>query len=311
VILHLLFAAAMAVDPGALDALQKRAAELDTDVLVVMVDGKVVLQKWLVGKPRKLIAASVTKSVVALAIGRLVTLGKLRVDQPVADFYPEWRQGRKKRITIKHLLTHTSGLQAKSDEEEIGISPDLVQLALAAELVTDPGTTFEYNDKAMAILAGIVEKVAGKRLHVFVRAEIFAPLGIVDTGWTLDPAGNPYAMGGLEIAPIDLAKIGQLMLDGGRWQGREILSPGWVKEATTSSEKNPEYGYLWWLYRDAQGAVVGFGAQGHQGQHLAVFPAERLVAVRMRDIRRVEVTLDNHRRFGFWDFPQAVRALVK
>ncbi len=307
----LLLAAALAIDPGALEALKKRAAELDTDVLVVLVDGKVVLQTWLVGRPRKLISASVTKSVVAMAIGRLVTLGKLRVDQPVADFYPEWRQGRKKLITVRHLLTHTSGLQVRSDEEEIGISPDLVQLALAAELVSDPGSRFEYNDKAMAILAGIVEKVAGKRLHVFLREEIFAPLGIVDTSWTLDPAGNPYAMGGLELWPIDLVKIGQLMLDGGRWQGREILSPDWVKEATTPSERNPDYGYLWWLYRDEQGTVVGYGGAGHQGQHVVVFPALRMVAVRMRDIRRIVVTPEGHRRFRWAEFPQMVHALYK
>jgi CubicO group peptidase (beta-lactamase class C family) len=310
-VIPLLLAVALALDPGALEALEKRAAELDTDALVVLVDGKVVLQKWLIGKPRKLISASVTKSVVALAIGRLVTLGKLRVDQPVADFYPEWRQGRKKLITIRHVLTHTSGLQAKSDEEEIGISPNLLQLALTAELVSDPGSRFEYNDKAMAILAGIVDKVAGKPWHTFVRAEIFAPLGIVDTSFELDPAGNTYAMGGLAIYPIDLIKIGQLMLDRGRWQGREILSPDWVTEATTPSEKNPNYGYLWWLYRDEQGAVVGFGGQGNQGQHLAVFPALRLVAVRMRDIQRVAVTPEGFRRFGFREFPEMVRALLK
>ncbi len=242
------FALAAGIDPTALDALVKRAGELDTDALVVMKDGKVVLEKWYDGKPRRIEAMSVTKSVVALAVGRLITTGKIKsVDQPVADFFPEWRQGKKKLITIRHLLTQTSGIQSQPTTEEVYASPDFVQLALCAELSSDPGTRFSYNNKALNLLAGVVQRAAGKRLDVYLGEEVFAPLGITDFGWTLDAAGNPHGMSGLQILPADLAKLGQLILDGGRWNGKQLLSPEWVKEATSPSAKLPGYGYLWWL----------------------------------------------------------------
>jgi CubicO group peptidase (beta-lactamase class C family) len=241
-------AMAAGIDPTALNALVKRAGELDTDALVVMKDGKVVLEKWFDGKPRKIEAMSVTKSVVALAVGRLITTGKIKsVDQPVADFYPEWRQGRKKLITIRHLLTQTTGLQSPPTTEEIYVAPDFVQLALCAELASDPGTRFSYNNKALNLVGGVVQRASGKRMDVYLKEEVFAPLGITDFTWTLDGAGNPHGMSGLQILPADLAKLGQLMLDGGQWNGKQILSPVWVKEATSPSEKLAQYGYLWWL----------------------------------------------------------------
>jgi CubicO group peptidase (beta-lactamase class C family) len=246
--LILTWAMAAGIDPTALNALVKRAGELDTDALVVMKDGKVVLEKWFDGKPRKIEAMSVTKSVVALAVGRLITTGKIKsVDQPVADFYPEWRQGRKKLITIRHLLTQTTGLQSPPTTEEIYVAPDFVQLALCAELASDPGTRFSYNNKALNLVGGVVQRASGKRMDVYLKEEVFAPLGITDFSWTLDGAGNPHGMSGLQILPADLAKLGQLMLDGGQWNGKQILSPEWVKEATSPSEKLAQYGYLWWL----------------------------------------------------------------
>jgi CubicO group peptidase (beta-lactamase class C family) len=246
--LILTWAMAAGIDPTALDALVKRAGELDSDALVVMVDGKVVLEKWFDGKPRPIEAMSVTKSVVALAVGRLITTGKIKsVDQPVADFYPEWRQGKKKLITIRHLLTQTTGLQSPPTTEEVYAAPDFVQLALCAELVSDPGERFSYNNKALNLVGGVVQRASGKRMDQYLRDEVFAPLGITNFTWTLDSAGNPHGMSGLQILPADLAKLGQLMLDGGKWNGKQIISAEWVKDATSPSERFPGYGYLWWL----------------------------------------------------------------
>jgi CubicO group peptidase (beta-lactamase class C family) len=174
---------------------------------------------WRFGKPKQIIETmSVTKSIVNLAVGRLVTKGLLSsIDEPVCTFYPEWKQGRKKNITIRHIMNHTSGLQNVPDAmEEVYPSPDLVQLALCAEVVHDPGTQSSYNNKAVNLLAGIVRKICGQRLDMFMKEEVFAPLGIEEFYWMDDHADNPHVMAGLGLFPEDLANLGQLVLNRGK-----------------------------------------------------------------------------------------------
>ncbi len=129
------------IDKAAFERLRERAREADSDAVVIVKDGRLVADRDF-GHPRGPIEAmSATKSIVSLAIGKLIDQGKIRsLDQPVHDFYPEWNQGRKKLITVRHLLNHTSGLQSFPITTEIYASPDFVQFALAAEVSDDPGT---------------------------------------------------------------------------------------------------------------------------------------------------------------------------
>jgi len=192
---------------------------------------------------------SCTKSVVGLAVGSLIADGALTdLEQPVWRFYPEWKQGAKQRITLRHLLNHTSGLQnLPSAEEEINHAPDAVRLALAAELTAEPGTRFSYNNKAVNLLAGIVQRASGRTLDADVADRLFAPLGIADFDWTWDPAGNPYGMAGLALHATDLAKIGQLVLNRGQWDGRPIVGPDWLDASLAAGQPyNPLSGLLWW-----------------------------------------------------------------
>jgi CubicO group peptidase (beta-lactamase class C family) len=243
-------AADVGIDPAALGRLKARAEKARSDAVVVVKDGKLVAD-WTFGKPAGPIEAmSATKSIVNLAVGRLIDQGKIRsLDQPVSDFYPEWRQGRKRQITIRHLMNHTSGLENHPQAGEIFASPDFVQFALTADLSDDPGSRFAYNNKAVNLLAGVVRKAAGRRMDVYIGEEIFAPMGIADFTWSLDGAGNPHGMAGLQIRAIDLAKIGQMMLDGGTWKGRRLVSEEWVKLSTgqPGQPHDPTCGLLWWL----------------------------------------------------------------
>jgi CubicO group peptidase (beta-lactamase class C family) len=223
--------------------------------VVIVKDGKLVAD-WTFGKPEGPIEAmSATKSIVSLAIGSLIDQGKIKsLDQPVSDFYPEWKRGRKRQITIRHLLNHTSGLENKPITREIYDSPDFVQFALAAELGDDPGSRFSYNNKAVNLLAGIVLKTSGRRMDTYIGEEIFKPMAITQFQWSLDPAGNPQAMAGLQIRAIDLAKIGQMMLDGGKWKETRIVSEEWVRISTSQPGQGlaPTCGLLWWLIPDRE-----------------------------------------------------------
>ncbi|WP_426702279.1 serine hydrolase domain-containing protein [Rhodanobacter sp. Col0626] len=191
---------------------------------------------------------SVTKSVVALGIGQLLDQGRIKsLDQPVADFYPEWKQGRKKDITVRMLLEHTSGLQNfPRTDVEVYPAPDAIQLALAAELSSKPGSTASYNNKAVNLLAGIIEKASGQPMDVFFREGMFRTMGIHPGPWDKDKTGHPYAMAGLKLTAADLAKLGQLVLDHGRWQGRQLLSASFVDSMLAPASMEGQCGLLWW-----------------------------------------------------------------
>lgn len=202
---------------------------------------------------------SVTKSVVGLTIGRLVTLGKLSsVDEPVHTFFPEWRQGRKRDITVRMLMEHTSGLQnVPITTVEIQPSSDYVQLALAAELVADPGTMYSYNNKAVNLLAGVVERADGRKLDDFVREELLVPLSITDSEWLRDASGNPHAMSGLALHAMDLAKIGQLVVQGGRWAaGEQLIAGEWFELMDNPGDHERESALMWWHVHDSKLTVT-------------------------------------------------------
>jgi len=235
------------IDAPALQQLLRAAEAAHSDAVVVWKDGRKV-GAWYFGiAPKRIEAMSATKSIVNLAIGRLVTTGAIRsIDDPVSKYYPEWKQGKKRAITIRQLLDHTSGMQSDGSQE-VESSPDVVQLALAAELTDEPGTHFYYNNKAVNLLAGIVQRASGKKMDALLRSDVFGPLGITDFIWVRDSAGNPYSYARLQILPEDMAKLGQLVLDRGRWNGTQLIAPEWFDAIMRGSPLEPRVGLLWWL----------------------------------------------------------------
>ncbi|MCD9027410.1 beta-lactamase family protein [Luteimonas sp. BDR2-5] len=251
---------------AALQVLREGARASDSDTLRIVHDGVVLLDQRRPDTPADgLETMSVTKSLVALAIGRLLTQGRIdTIDQPVADFYPEWRQGRKAGITVRMLLDHTSGLQNVPDTRvEIYPAPDGLQLALAAELSDAPGERFSYNNKAMNLLAGVVERASGKRMDRYIADELLAPMGVGGRVWNadgFDRAGNPYAMAGWNATADAMARVGQLVLDGGRWQGAPLVDGGFVCEMLAPGEREPHYGLLWWRKSETMDLFVDAAA---------------------------------------------------
>jgi CubicO group peptidase (beta-lactamase class C family) len=246
------------VNEVALNKLLHRADETHTDALVILKNGK-LLGEWYFGKiDHPIPIMSMTKSISSLGTGRLIDIGKIKsLDQPVFEFYPEWNQGRKRFITVRQLLNHTSGIQSYRSAEEIYASPDFVKFALAAELSTNPGKHFFYNNKAINLLSGISQAASGNSLDQVVAQDIFAPLGISEYTWEKDKAGNPIAMADLSMRATDLAKVGQLIADDGVWDGRQVISKSWLQESFKSGQSfMPTCGLLWWLIPSTQRTVV-------------------------------------------------------
>ncbi|QDE39764.1 beta-lactamase family protein [Luteibacter pinisoli] len=232
----------------ALAELLKRSEATHSDAMVIWQDGHEIGHYYKGGKaPGPIELMSVTKSVVALGIAQLVADGKIKsFDQPVADFYPEWLQGQKATITLRMLMNHTSGMQNfPRTDVEVYPAPDAIQLALAAEIVSKPGTNPNYNNKAVNLLAGIIEKASGKPMDTFFSEGLFKPMGIHPGPWERDKTGHPYAMSGLPLTAEDLGKLGQLILDKGQWQGKQLLPAAMVDELL-KPQHDDEMGLLWW-----------------------------------------------------------------
>lgn len=225
------------------------AKQANTDALIVLEEGEKVLEYYSGSKSSKIQSMSVTKSVVGLAVAKLLSDGAIdSLDTPVSHFYPEWKQGQKDEITIRHLMNHTSGLQNVANANaEVNPAPDVIKLGLSASVINKPGTEFSYNNKAVNILSGIIRKSADKPIDKYLQTEIFNPLGITDFSWGTDEAGNHLAMSGLSIHARGLAKLGKLVLRKGSWKGKQLIDQRWIEEMLgQGSPETVTYGLLWW-----------------------------------------------------------------
>lgn len=241
-----------------LDSIVKESNRTNSNALIIYKNEKIVYENYFNKPIQRIDAMSATKSVVSIAVMLLLENGFIdSLQQPIYTIYPEWNQGNKKKITIQHLLEHSSGLQNVSNAGiEVEIAPDVIKLALSAELENLPGTKFSYNNKACNLLAGIIEETSELKLDEFLDKYLFAPMDIKDYYWRTDPSGNPYAMAGLEILPADFAKIGLLMLKNGKWNGRQLVSEQGVQIMLESSERNKMYGLQWWLAFEDEDYVI-------------------------------------------------------
>jgi len=243
-----------------LDELIRKSESSHSSALIIYENNNLVCEHY-ASKARfnrPIEAMSATKSIVGLAVACLLDDGLLdHLDVPVFKYYPEWNQGNKKYITIRHLVNMTSGIQnVLSAPEEIYPAPDFVQLALAAELSDQPGTKFSYNNKSVNLLAGVIEKISGKRMDIYIGTRLFKPLDIVDFQWELDSKGNPHAMSGCLIKPADFVKIGILLLNKGRYNGRVVISEKHLSKVVEPCGQYGEYGMLWWLKYDQSVSIV-------------------------------------------------------
>jgi CubicO group peptidase (beta-lactamase class C family) len=233
--------------------------------------------------------ASVTKSVMTTLIGIAADQGKLNLDDKLVSFFPdhtiENRGFWKNQITVRQLAGMTSGLDCVSanDEQtlaEMGAAPDWVQFTLDLKVKHIPGTYFEYCSLGMHVLSAILQKATNMTTSEFARVHLFEPLGITDFLWEADPQGYNDGWAGLYLHPRDLAKIGFLMLHQGQWDGKQIVSSGWVEQATQLQKKTGQgdnYGYGWWVPPPTQ--FVEFAAEGRGGQYIRVLPQLNMVIV--------------------------------
>lgn len=242
---------------------------------------------------------SAGKSFASLAVGMALDQQLLPdLDEPIMHYFEEYRDTlnwdpRKDSITIRHLLTMSSGLDADDSrrdsyaaEGNYQSAEDWTQHILEAPMVHSPGAMACYGSANAHLLGPILDQITDQPIEFYLHDELFGPIGIKNYRIQTDHAGRPYFGGGWYVRPIDLVKFGSLYLNLGRWQGQRLFSSTWVaashaRQQVFSTRDGAEYGYLWWkrTYDKGDRKVESYEARGAGGQYVFVVPAYDLVAV--------------------------------
>jgi CubicO group peptidase (beta-lactamase class C family) len=305
------------VDREALRSMADRLATSGANIHSVLVvhQGNLVFERYFTGKDEVPVSflgirvedvtfdanalhslKSVSKSVSSLVVGIAIDQGLIRsVDEPILSFFPELadiRTPETDRLLLRHALSMTLGLQwveampgnnLANDENRMYISGDACRYVLTRPVVAPPGEQFFYSTGALALISAIVRKTTGQPLDEFARAHLFKPLGISGEQWNRI-GRDTDAGGGLHLRPRDIARIGQLVLDGGRWNDRQIVSKAWIDISTSPLIKatdGEDYGYLWWTGHGRRNRkdVSWVEAQGRGGQTIRIVREMELVVV--------------------------------
>jgi len=266
----------------------------NTESLVVLHRGEVAFERYYRGRSSDDLADthSVTKSFTSAVVGSLVSDGMLDLDTPVASLLhaASTSDVAKHKVTVRHLLTMTSGLRADSRWElcEVALhGGSWIETMLGAPVRSAPGAEYAYNNGAVHLLSAVVREVAGASLGTVAAQRLLGPLGIDRYEWPVDPEGHEIPSGHLLLTPRDMAKLGLLFLRGGELDTTQLIDAGYVDAATSLQAPGrpfPEavgYGYLWWV--DDLARPPAFFAAGHGGQYIYVVPALELVAVTTAD----------------------------
>lgn len=275
------------VSSAGLEKLKALFTEKKSQAALVIRHGKIVAEWYWDGKDKdsRFQAFSVTKSIASAAIGLLVKDGKVKLEQSASDFIPEWKNDERKEITVRHLVTMTSGL-ANNDGAIFG-QKDQLGKSIALAPVKKAGTLWNYNNGACNALSQVISAASGKEMNDFLTERLYKPLGI--TNFEMDKSdGKTLAYMGMHSSARELAKFGYLFLRDGKWKKKSLLPKGWVAEATnTSQELNKDYGYLWWVRTKSDDPNLpkdSYSAVGFGGQYISVFPSQDLIVIRLTSV---------------------------
>lgn len=297
------------VDISPLDKLIKLIAAGELPLVhsvLVAKSGELMVEEYFFGFDRDTIhdMRSASKSIASTLVGLAIDRGLIgSADAKVLDFvnyesFANWNES-KARISLRHLMTMSSGLDANDSNRNSVASenayqwqseqPDWIKFALDAPMIAEPGERLIYGGANPMILGGVLETATGSSVEWFADEALFSPLGIENYKVYMRPRGaGAYLGGGMYLRPRDMLKVGQLYLDAGKWQGRRVLSKKWVDESFESygplepiDRNGNQYGYLWWheTYEVGDRAIASVEARGNGGQYIFVVPELDIVAV--------------------------------
>ncbi len=284
---------------------QQKLEAYEPVAYLIIKDGKIIFEQyWEDYGPESLSNSfSMAKSVVGLLVGAAIDDGYIEsIHQPVSDFIPEFKTPKNRDLSIKDVLTMSSGLNWDesygslfSTTTEAYYGKDINSLIHGLEVVEEPGREFKYLSGNTQVLAMVVEAAVGKRISAYTSEKFWQPMGAVNEAlWCLDDEeGMEKAYCCFNSNARDFARWGQLILNEGTWNGETLLSADYLQAATSAAnladengEKVNFYGYQWWIH-DANGWTVPY-MRGILGQYVFAIPEKNAVVVRLGHKRSKE-----------------------
>ena len=266
-----------------------REQKLDVYSLLVVKDGKLIFERYGANASRdsNYELYSVTKAVTSLVAGILIDQGAVHLDDSVAVNLSAWRPdlrtdfADKRDIELRHVLSMSSGLHydfRPKDDPIYYTAPDRLKLAAETSPKAAPGTVFEYTDINPILASAMLSAAAKEPVEQYAQTHLFGPLAMKHAVWErADRSGLVSAGWGLRLRAVDMAKVGMLVLDHGRWQGRQVVPQRWI-EQMTSPAVAPYFGYYWWINNVVQ-SEPEYDAMGFKGQFITVLPKRNTVIV--------------------------------
>ncbi len=256
---------------------------------VIVKDGVIVDEYYKDGYDQNSVFSlqSTSKSVTSALIGIAIDKGYIpSVNVPIATYFPQILDSGseyKSQITIWNLLTHTTGLNASdtANWSEWLASDNWVDYVLERPATSRPGTVFSYFTGNTHLLSAILQQATGKTAYEFGKEYLFDPLDMDSVQCSTDPQGISDGGNGFAMNVYDMAKLGELYLNNGNWNGEQIISEQWINDSTTlqfdRSSGSADYGYQWWVRTFGENAYPAYFAQEHYGQYIFVVPDLDLV----------------------------------
>jgi hypothetical protein len=268
--------------------------------------GKVIAESWWspYAPDYKHIMFSASKTFTATAIGLAVSENRLKITDKVISFFPyslpDSISDYMRELNIQNLLTMSVGQDP--EPRAMGANGDWITLFLGSAPIYKPGTVFKYNNMATFMLSAVVQQVTGQTVFDYLQPRLFKPLGIRGIDWDLNPQGISLGMIGLRLRTEDMAKFGQLLLQQGVWNGKQLVPKEWIKEATSFKIESDDpmsklpkelsdwkQGYCYQMWR---GRNNTFRLDGLGGQFVILIPDKDAVVVLTSNARNTQNELD-------------------
>lgn len=267
------------------------------DSLVIIRHGRLVAEGYFNGFGRDSLhdLRSTGKTFTSALAGIAIDRGAMNLDDPIGQLVPQFdsrahMDDRKRAITVRNLLNMNSGLECSDwvptspgNEEKMYDKSNWVNFILDLPMLAAPGEYNSYCTGGVVVLGHIISVRTGTELDAYADTWLFGPLAIRDTRWRRSPDGRATGGGGLWLRPRDAAKLGQLYLDGGTWNGVQVVPEAWVEQSKQrlASPNQDGYGFLWWkrTFRPAGVPVDSYFTSGNGGNFIFVFDALDLVVV--------------------------------
>lgn len=281
--------ASQEMDAAELDTARAWLASHQSKSGLVVRHGRIIAE-WYFGdadRNTKFAAYSTTKSLSSLATGLAIQEGKLTLDHTVGASLPDVRPEGKRAITVKHLLSMTTGVH---NEPNVHLRDDVFQYAMfQAGMDHLPGAKWDYNNTGLALLGPLFHKAVGEPLDDFFNQRVFTPIGIGSDDWSWEHRdGHVIPYSGCHLTARAMGRIGLLVLNDGKWKEKQIVPSAWLTESIAASQdQNPSYGYLWWNNTTNRWPNVpkdAFAAMGRWDNDILIVPSLDLVVIRQSDL---------------------------